>query len=86
MINRSLAQLVLFMAAFPQLQAATLTLTAPLDYQVIQRENREGGTIAIEGFLAGAKTEDAIFEARIVAGSKDWTNNWFLIPYSIPLP
>jgi len=50
------------------LHAATLTLTAPLDYQVIQRESRDKGHITIGGNLADART--AVLQARIVAGGK----------------
>ena len=52
------------------LHAATLTLTAPVDYQVIQRESKNRETISITGTLADADAKDAVVEARIVDGEK----------------
>ncbi len=52
-------------------QAETLTLTAPLDYQIIQRQSKAAGTITISGSLTAAPTPTMIVEARIVTGAKE---------------
>jgi hypothetical protein len=56
--------------ALGRLHAAALTLTAPLDYQAIQRENRDGGTIVVQGGPADAETKDVTLEARIITNGK----------------
>lgn len=74
MKNR-LAAITAFLVVLPvALNAATLTLTAPLDYQVIQRESKQKGAIMISGDLAGAETTNAAIEARIPAegSAGDW--------------
>lgn len=70
MTYRSFALSALVLMAFSHLQGATLTLTAPLDYQVIQRETRQKGTIVIHGRLAEARTDDLRLEARVVRDGK----------------
>ena len=52
------------------LQAAALTLSAPLDYQVIQRTSRDKGTITIRGEFADAAAKMDAVEARILAEGK----------------
>lgn len=57
-----------------QIDAATLTLTAPLDYQVSQRESWDSGSIQIAGELSeAAGTGDAV-EVRII--TEGTTNKW----------
>ena len=53
---------------------AKLTLDSPLDYQVIQRDAKNRGSIAIAGKLSEAAGKSAVIEARIVSGAKssDW--------------
>lgn len=58
----------LLLAPLSALDAAHLTLTAPLDYQVIQRKTKDTGRITISGALADADTTAVEVEARIVAG------------------
>ncbi len=65
-----LALAALLLAAVNPLHAATLTVTAPVDYQVIQRESKTRGTITLTGALADADAKDAAVEARIVVGEK----------------
>lgn len=69
-----LSQFALLLLALGRLHSATLLLTAPLDYQVIQRENRDRGNMTIEGRLADALTKDLTFEGRIVTNGK--TGEW----------
>ena len=52
------------------LQAAALTLSAPLDYQVIQRTSRDKGTITIRGEFADAAAKMDAVEARILTEGK----------------
>lgn len=52
-------------------QAAELTLTAPLDYQVIQRTSRERGTIHLAGSLEGSGAKGALIETRLRTGEKE---------------
>ena len=51
-----------------RLHATTLTLSAPLDYQVHQRESKDKGALTISGNLADADSRATILEARIVVG------------------
>jgi len=53
------------------LHAATLTLSAPLDHQVIQRKSRDLGTIRIVGQLVAGGSEKAAFEARVVVAGRE---------------
>jgi hypothetical protein len=53
-----------------RLHAATLMLSAPLDYQVNQRQSTDQGTLRIHGNLADADPKVTIVEARIVASGK----------------
>jgi len=50
--------------------AAAITLTAPLDYQVIQRMSRTAGTVHFRGALLDLDTSRARLEARIVENGK----------------
>jgi hypothetical protein len=68
LISFSLATILL--ESLAELQAATLTLTAPLDYQVIQRSAKAEGTIHIVGELTEAEAKAARVEARIAADGK----------------
>lgn len=57
-------------------QAAAVTVTEPLDYQVIQRSSRTEGEVQVRGSVAGAEAVPVEVETRIVvAGQKDaaWT-------------
>jgi len=53
------------------LHAATLTLSAPLEHQVIQRKSRDGGTICIVGQLVEGGRENVAFEARVVVAGRE---------------
>jgi DUF1680 family protein len=64
--------------ALGRMHAATLTLTAPLDYQVIQRETRDRGNITIEGRLGEVETKEVTLEARIATSGK--TGEWRKLP------
>jgi len=48
-----------------ELRAASLSLLAPRDYQVIQRESRTTGTVVIHGKLADFAHDSATVQARI---------------------
>lgn len=54
------------LAAAAPAGAATLTLTAPREYQVIQRTSTGSGHISIRGTLTEPGGENAVVEARIV--------------------
>ena len=60
----------LLVTSLGRLHATTLTLSAPLDYQVNQRESKNKGTLTIGGNLADADSKPTILEARIIAGGK----------------
>jgi uncharacterized protein len=62
MTYSSLSQFVLLLAGLGHLQAATLTLTAPLDYQVVQREHRDKGNVTVEGFVRDVAERDTALE------------------------
>jgi len=71
-INRSFGTLLLvFIFAAPQVYPASqiLTLTSPLDYQVIQRSSKTHGVITIRGEISDATAKNLIIEARISDGS-----------------
>lgn len=51
-----------------------LQLTAPLDYQVVQRDATGRGRIAIAGKLSEADGKAAVIEARIISDNK--TSDW----------
>ena len=69
MIRRT-ALLIAVLPIFPLavLQAPSLTLTSPVDYQVIQRTSKDGGVISIAGTLAGAGATSV--EARIADATR----------------
>jgi len=67
MKNGILILAAILLASLPELQAATITLTAPLDYQMIQRSSKAKGTIHIVGELTEAETKSVRVEARIAA-------------------
>lgn len=56
------------------IEAAVLTLSSPLDYQVVQRETKEKGSLVIAGELAEADAKGVAIEARITIAGKagDW--------------
>ena len=54
--------------------AARLTLSAPLDYQVVQRSTRSEGTVAIRGALEDLDPARATWEVRFGAGAG--TRGW----------
>lgn len=56
---------VLLMLALAPLQAVTLRLASPLDYRVVQRQDRDHGNLVIEGRLTDAQTKGVFLEARI---------------------
>lgn len=53
------------------LQAATLTLLVPLEYQVIQRKTSDEGKLPIVGALCDAGTKNAVIEARAVVAGRE---------------
>jgi alpha-N-arabinofuranosidase len=69
-----LPRIALLLAMLNSLGAATLTITAPLDYQVVQRETRDKGTITLQGRVAGADVKELSIEARMVISGK--AGNW----------
>lgn len=73
-----LGHLTLLLATLGSLHAATLTLTAPLDYQVTQREKGDRGRIILGGNLAGAEVGDAVLKGRIIANGK--AGEWQKLP------
>jgi hypothetical protein len=52
------------------LPAANLTLSSPLDYQVVQRPSRTEGSIRIAGDFTEIDPNSSVVEARIVADGK----------------
>ena len=56
------------------IRAAKFQLTAPLEYQVIQRDSKNRGRISITGKLPEAAGKSTVIEARIISGNKsgDW--------------
>ncbi len=69
-----LALTAFLLAPHSESLAGALTLTAPLDYQVIQRESLDQGRIVIRGQLEHAQLKDLVVEARILASRK--ANPW----------
>jgi hypothetical protein len=51
-------------------RAATLSLSSPLDYQIVQRESKDLGHVTIVGHFAGGKP--AVIQARIGGGAANW--------------
>jgi hypothetical protein len=68
MLSKLLVSLLVL--SMGRLHAATLMLSAPLDYQVSQRQSTDQGTLRIRGNLADADPKSTIVEARIVASGK----------------
>jgi len=68
--NKLLIVAALLLAPVAVLHAATHTVVEPLDYQVIQRSSRAGGTVRVRGTLADLDAGRATVEARIVADGK----------------
>lgn len=68
---------LLLLAPFAVLHPAELKLTAPLDYQVVQRSSADKGTIRIVGSLAEPGTGKATVEARLVGGE---SGAWKALP------
>lgn len=66
--------LALLIAATSTLSAADLTLTSPLDYQVVQRSSPGKGVLRIAGELSEEVSPDAAVQARIVreGGQTPW--------------
>jgi hypothetical protein len=61
-----LALAALLLGAVCPSRAATLSLSSPLDYQIVQREPKDLGHVTIVGHFAGGKS--AIIQARIGSG------------------
>ena len=70
MKNVIIISAAILLSSLAELQAATLTLTGPLDYQIIQRSSKAKGTITIVGDLTEADAKSARVEARIAAAGK----------------
>jgi hypothetical protein len=62
-----LGHLAILLTVLGRLEAASLTLTAPLEYQVIQRETKDAGRIAVRGMLRDAEPNKVILEGRLLA-------------------
>lgn len=60
------------------LHAATLTLTAPLDYQVIQRQANDSAYYTIAGKLADSDFKGVAIEVRIQQSGKE--SAWLKVP------
>jgi hypothetical protein len=67
---RSKLLVSLLVLSMGRLHAATLMLSAPVDYQVNQRQLTDRGILRIHGNLADADSKGMIVEARIVASGK----------------
>ena len=65
---------VLLLAPLALVQAATLTLSSPLDYQVIQRSSKYNGAITISGEVTDAGADTAAIDVRI--GTKGHAGEW----------
>ncbi len=70
--------IALLLATLGTLPAATLTLAAPLDYQVVQRGNGNRGNITVAGNLADAEAKDVVLEGRIITNGK--ADEWQKLP------
>ena len=73
-LQSSLTGLMLGAGALLPLPAATLTLTSPLEYQVIQRERPDTGYVELRGVLTSGEAKDSTLEWRIATNGKpgDW--------------
>lgn len=65
-----LVSLTLLLAQFTALEAAELRLTAPLDYQVVQRSAHGKGLIHIAGELSEDVPAEAAVQVRIVSDAR----------------
>jgi lysophospholipase L1-like esterase len=64
-------RLLRLLLALPVLASATeITLTSPLDHQVIQRHSSTEGTISIRGTQSGLEADKTKFEAKIGANGR----------------
>jgi len=70
--------LALLLAALVRLNAATLTLTSPLDSQVVQRGGGNRGDLTVGGHLADAEAKDAVLEGRFITNGK--AGEWRKLP------
>ncbi len=75
---RPLLSLPFLLVPQPGLHAASLELTSPLDFQVIQRESKEKGTIPVRGKLAAADAQGVEIEARLTNGEE--AGEWRKLP------
>ena len=65
-----LAFALLIVLPLTGIEAAVLTLTSPLDYQVVQRETKDKGSLVIAGELSDADAKGAAIESRITIAGK----------------
>ena len=65
-----LALAVVLLGAASTSPAATLSLSSPLDYQIVQRESKDLGHVTIVGHFAGGKS--AVIQVRIADGKGRW--------------
>jgi hypothetical protein len=70
-ISRFLVAFGALAASVSLAQGASLKLVAPLDYQVIQRQSPQQGTIHIAGELTGSGASSVAFEIRVSDSGKD---------------
>jgi hypothetical protein len=61
---------VLLLAQLATVHGANLSLSSPLDYQVIQRSSKANGTINIFGALTDTEAKSPAVEARLVVDGK----------------
>lgn len=59
--------LVFLLVPGMSLSAATLTLSAPTEYQVVQRDSRNKGTLTIRGNLPESATKSPEIETRLIS-------------------
>lgn len=69
-MKRIFASLALLLAQFVALEAAELQLTAPLDYQVVQRSTPGKGLIRITGDLSEEVAVEAAVRVRVVSDTR----------------
>lgn len=57
---------------FPMdLRAQVLVITAPLDYEIVQRDSKDKGHVTAAGKLADVDPKNLVLEARIVPGGRE---------------
>ncbi len=65
-IGRMAAGISVALAAHASVSAATVVLTAPVDFQIEQRSSKDHGNLTLRGSLSDLALSTAVIEARIV--------------------